>query len=336
MTSQRPILAGVIGLGVGERHVIGYNAAPNCRTVAVCDIDPLRLRQVADRNDVPGRYEDYRRIVEDPDIDVVSVCSYDEAHAEQTIAALRNGKHVMVEKPVALFRRDAEALLRAQQDSGRILTSNLILRRSPRFMELKRMLSAGEFGEVFYAEGDYIHNILWKITEGWRGKQSFYCVTYGGGIHLIDLVRWLIGQEVCEVCGMGNAMCAGGSPYPGEDTIVNLLRFDRGTVAKTLTTFAPQRTQIHALSIYGSKRTFINDIPNGKLFDGDQPKNETAVSTPYPGIEKFDLIPDFVDAIRYGREPIVTSHDVFRVMDVCFAAWESVKAQRTIKVDYLN
>ena len=135
---------------------------------------------------------------------------------------------------------------------------------------------------------------------------------------------------------MGNAVRAGGSAYRGDDTIVNLLRFDRGTVAKTLTTFAPQRPQIHAVSIYGSKRTFVNDIPNGKMFDGDQPENESSVSTPYPGIEKFDLIPDFIQAIRSGREPMVTTRDVFRVMDVCFATWESVKAQRTIKVDYLN
>jgi predicted dehydrogenase len=333
---KQQINAGVIGLGVGERHVVGYNSLPDCHVLAVCDLDPARLKQVADRHDVPRRHTDFRQLVEDPDIDVVSICSYDESHAEQTIAALKNAKHVMVEKPVALFRRDAEAVLRAQQDSGRILTSNLILRRSPRFIELKRMVSAGEFGDVFYAEGDYIHNILWKITEGWRGKQSFYCVTYGGGIHLIDLMRWLINQEIVEVCGMGNAVRAGGSAYRGDDTIVNLLRFDRGTVAKTLTTFAPQRPQIHAVSIYGSKRTFVNDVPNGKMFDGDQPENESSVSTPYPGIEKFDLIPDFIQAIRSGREPMVTTRDVFRVMDVCFATWESVKAQRTIKVDYLN
>ena len=195
------------------------------------------------------------------------------------------------------------------------------------------MLDAGEFGDVFYAEGDYIHSILSKITEGWRGKQSFYCVTYGGGIHLIDLMRWLIGDDVIEVCGMGNAMNAGG--YPGDDTIVNLLRFSRGAVAKTLTTFAPQRPHFHALNLYGSKRTFVNDMPDGKLFDGPEKGNGNAVTTPYPGIEKFDLIPDFIDAVRTGAEPIVTARDVFRVMDICFAACESLEARKTVKVSYL-
>ena len=86
---QRPISAGVIGLGVGERHVIGYNSIPSCRVLAVCDIDPVRLKEVADRHDVPRRHTDFRRLVEDPDIDVVSICSYDDSHAEQTIAVER-------------------------------------------------------------------------------------------------------------------------------------------------------------------------------------------------------------------------------------------------------
>ncbi len=124
---------------------------------------------------------------------MVSICSYDDAHAQQVISALRAGKHVMVEKPLTLHRKDAEQILRAQQDSGRILTSNLILRHSPRFREIRRMIRAGEFGDIFYLEGDYIHQILWKLTEGWRGRMDFYCVTYGGGIHLIDLMRWLLG-----------------------------------------------------------------------------------------------------------------------------------------------
>ena len=276
---MRPLKIGVVGLGVGEQHVIGYKAIPGCEVVAVCDIDADKLATVAERRDIAERYTDARKVTEHPAIDAVSICSYDDAHAQQVISALRAGKHVMVEKPLTLYRKDAEQILRAQQDTG-LLTSNLILRHSPRFREVRRMIKAGEFGDVFYLEGDYIHQILWKLTEGWRGRMDFYCVTYGGGIHLIDLMRWLLGQEVTEVTGMGADRLTAGSRYRYPDTIVNLLRFAGGTLAKTLTTLGPCRPQIHALSVYGTRATFVNDTPDAKLFCGDQ--STTNKLCPFP------------------------------------------------------
>jgi predicted dehydrogenase len=335
MSAAKPLKIGVVGLGVGEQHVIGYQAIPGCEVVAVCDIDPEKLAAVADRHGISERHADACKVTEHPDIDVVSICSYDDAHAAQVISALRAGKHVMVEKPLTLHRKDAEDILRVQQDSGRIVTSNLILRHSPRFREVRRMIRAGEFGDIFYLEGDYIHQILWKLTEGWRGRMDFYCVTYGGGIHLIDLMRWLLGQEVTEVTGMGSDKLTAGSRYRYPDTIVNLLRFAGGALAKTLTTLGPRRPQIHALSVYGTQATFVNDMPEAKLFRGDTADDEGAMSVRYPAIEKSDLLPDFIAAVREGREPDVSPKDVFRVMDICFAAWESVQAKRAVQVSYM-
>lgn len=331
----RQLRVGVIGLGVGEQHVIGYNRLDGVRVTDVCDVDPAKLAEVADRQDVAGRHVDWRRITENPDIDVVSVCSYDDAHAEQCVSAFNNGKHVMVEKPVALHRSDAEAVLRAQQDNKRLLTSNLILRQVPRFREVRRQIQAGEFGEIFAMEGDYIHQILWKIITGWRGKMDFYCSVYGGGIHLIDLMRWMIGQEVAEVCGMGNKILSRDTSYQYDDTYMHILRFQGGALARTMTTFGPQRTKFHSLAVYGTKKTFINDIPHGKVFTGDQPEDESAMTVPYPAVEKSDLIPDFIAAIRENREPVVNHLDVFRVMDVCFAALEAAEQRRVVPVSYL-
>lgn len=332
---MKTLRAGVIGLGVGEQHALSYKAIPGVELQAVCDIDPVRLSEAGDRLSVGERHRDWRRITEHPDIDVVSICSYDDTHAEQAVSAFRHGKHVMVEKPVALNRADAERVVRAQQDSGCYITSNLILRRSPRFMELKRLIEAGEFGDIFYLEGDYIHQILWKIVTGWRGKMDFYCVTFGGGIHLIDLLRWLLGRDVVEVSGMGNKILTAGTDYRYDDTIVNLLRFEGGALGKVMTTFGPQRTKFHSLNVYGTKRTFINDMPNAKLFSGDMPENETAVTTAYPGMAKGDLLPEFIQSIRNREEPLIGARDVFRVMDICLACWQAVQDRRTVPVSYL-
>lgn len=331
---MQKVKIGVIGLGVGERHIVGYNQIPGVSVIAACDMDEDKLNTVCDRQGVDHRFTDYRRLLEDPSIDAISVCSYDNYHAQQVIDAFDAGKHVMVEKPVTLNRDDLVKVIRAQQDSGKRISSNLILRQSPRFIALRDMVQRGEFGDIFYMEGDYIHQILWKITEGWRGQMDFYCVTYGGGIHLIDLMRWIIGEEVTEVAGMGAKKLTRQSQFPYPDTVTNLLRFDSDAMAKTTTTFGPQRRQIHALNLYGTKLSFENGIPDGRLFRGDRPEDEEAFTAPYPAIEKGDLLPDFIDAIRNDREPNVGAKDVFRVMEICFACWESVKNKRNVDVTY--
>jgi predicted dehydrogenase len=332
---HRKLKIGVIGLGVGEQHVIGYQRIPNVEVTDICDIDPSVLKIVGDRNDVPNRHQDYKQITENPNIDVVSIASYDNCHAIQAISAFENGKHVMIEKPLALNRHEAEAILRAQQDSGRFLSSNLVLRKSPRFQELKNWIAKGYFGEIVTIEGDYLHQILWKLTQGWRGEMEFYCVTYGGGIHMIDLMRWLLDEEIVEVCGMSNKKLTRGSKFNFDDTVTNLLKFKSGTVGRTTSNLGAQRPQIHGLSVYGTEKSFINDTPHAKLFHGDNSEDIEIVETNYPGIDKFGLLPDFISSIRKGDEPEVSAKDVFRVMDICFACYESLKAKKTVNVDYL-
>ncbi|MBI4969644.1 MAG: Gfo/Idh/MocA family oxidoreductase [Rhodospirillales bacterium] len=328
------IRAGIIGLGVGERHLVGYAQTPGVEVRAICDIDPVRLAEVGDRHGIAERYQDFRAVTEHPEIDAVSICSHDDAHAEQCISAFRHGKHVMVEKPVVLHRHEGEAVLRAQQESGRLITSNLILRRSPRFEELKRRIDSNEFGDIFCIEGDYVHDILWKLTEGWRGKMAHYCVVYGGGIHLIDLMRWLKGREITQVSAMGANMRSRGSAFRFDDTVLSLMKFDDGAIGKCLTTFGPRRTKFHALNVYGTRKTFVNDLPHAKLFNGDESNDESLITTPYPGMEKGDLIPDFIQAIRDGREARVSSRDVFRVMDVCLAIQDALAKGSTVDVTY--
>lgn len=331
----RVLRVGIVGLGVGEAHLKSYRSLDGVEVSAICDIDPGRLAELGDFYGIAGRSLDYRGITEDPDIDVVSICSYDDSHAEQIVSALNHGKDVMVEKPFVLHRHEADAVLEALQASGRTMTSNLILRESPRFKAVKRMIEADEFGDIFHIEGDYLHQILWKITEGWRGKMDFYCTFYGGGIHLVDLMRWLMDEEITEVCAMGTDVLTRNSSYKYPDTITALLKFAGGATGKCTTSLGPRRTKFHALNVYGSKLSFVNDMPDAKLFSGDRPEDERPMREPYPGMEKGDLLPDFIAAIREGHKPEVNEVDIFRVMSVCFAVWESVQARRSVEVDYL-
>ena len=241
----------------------------------------------------------------------------------------------MIEKPVALNRADAARILRAQSDNDRIISTNLILRHSPRFQELRQRIAAGEFGEVFHGEADYLHEILWKLTSGWRGKMPFYCVTYGGGIHLIDLFRWVTGREVVEVCGMGSNLLTQDSSYKYDDTTSHVLRLDNGGLFRSTTSLGPQRPKFHALSVYGSRKTFVNGRPDAVIYKSDDEADRETVTTPYdPNVGKGGLLADFITAIRMGTQPNVNARDVFRVMDICFACHDAAQSGKTVKVDY--
>lgn len=325
---------GVIGLGVGERHIVGYHEIEGVEVTAICDTDPEKLRQVAERQRIANSYHSAQEMLERESLDIVSICSYDDCHAQHAVAAFEAGCHVMVEKPIALNRRELASIIRAQQDSGRLLSSNLILRQSPRFIEVKQQIDAGLYGDLFYMEGDYLHQILWKITEGWRGKMDFYCVTYGGGIHLIDLMRWCAGQEVREVTAMAAKKLTRTAAFPYPDTMISLLRFEDDLVAKSTTSFGTQRPIMHTLNIYGTQGSFENAVPEARHFSGDTPEDLTSVDTPYPAIEKGDLLPDFIAAIRENRAPKVTARDVYRVMEICFACWDAASTGRTTAVSY--
>ena len=104
--------AGIIGLGVGEWHISGYEQDPRCNVVALCDSDPRRLREVGSRHPKRRLTDDADGVLSDPNIDVVSIASYDACHHKQIIRALENGKHVFVEKPLCLFENELEEMIK--------------------------------------------------------------------------------------------------------------------------------------------------------------------------------------------------------------------------------
>ena len=332
MSDCKTIRAAVIGLGVGERHAAAYRSIPGCVLEAVCDVDLARLRQAGDRLGIERRTADYREITEDPSIDVISICSYDDVHAEQAISAFRNGKHVMIEKPVAQTKPEADAVVAAWRESGKLVTSNLILRRSPRFVELKQRVDAGDLGDVFLLEGDYIHNIDYKLASGWRGRLTHYSPILGGAIHLIDLMWWLKGRPVVRVAAMGTRKNAEKSGFKFDDTNLLIMEFDDSSLAKSLVTLTPRHPKYHALRVFGDKATFVNRIGDADWFEGSEGGVHRPVTAAYPGMEKGDLLPDFINAIRHGHRPIIGHRDVFHIMNVCLAAEESRRTGQFVDV----
>ena len=310
--------AGIIGLGVGEQHIAGYRAHPGCEVVALCDIDAQRLEEVGERHGVAWRTTDPQELLTSPDIDVVSVASYDDAHFEQLRAALSSGKHVFAEKPLVLYEEEAREL-RALLDANPqlVLSSNVPLRESPRFLDLRERVRAGELGELFHVEGDYDYGRRHKLTDGWRGRIPYYSVVLGGAIHVIDLLLWITGRPVVEVTSaIGNGIATRGTQFEHDDFVIATLRFEGGMTGKVTANLGCVSPHFHHIKLYGTDATFINGLPDAVIHrpDGSEP-----ITTAYPGVAKGALIESFVEQILTGTPAKVTADDVFATLDVCFA-----------------
>ncbi len=208
---MKKLRAGVIGLGVGARHIACYETHPDCEVTAICDVDAEKLREVGE--DYPGRRMTERadEILTDPEIDVVSIATFDDVHFEQICLGIEHGKHLMVEKPVCQRPEHlTEIRKRLAESPGIKFSSNHVLRVSSRFQALRRDIQNGDYGELYYLEGDYQYGRLHKITEGWRGKLDYYSVVQGGAVHMIDLLLWLTGERPVEVMAYGTALKVAG------------------------------------------------------------------------------------------------------------------------------
>jgi predicted dehydrogenase len=329
--------AGIIGLGVGEQHIAGYDSHPDCEVIALCDFSSEKLAKARTKYPHVTVTTNADEILEDPGIDVVSIASYDNYHFEQIEKGIGNNKHVFVEKPLCLYEHEAvhiRELLRDKPDLK--MSSNLILRMCPRFQLLKKMIESGELGELFYVEGDYNYGRLPKITQGWRGKIDFYSVVYGGTIHMIDLLLWLSHASVAEVSAYGNNIASKGSDFRHNDLVVSVLRFHNEMLGKVTANFGCVFPHFHALSVYGTKATFINGLEHGLLFETRyRDKGCQKISEDYPGVHKGALIYSFVESILNGSEALVTVEDIFKTMSVCFAIEKATRQTNPVTVKYL-
>ncbi|WHZ25200.1 MAG: hypothetical protein OJF47_004312 [Nitrospira sp.] len=329
--------AGVIGLGVGEKHAEAVARMPECELAAICDMNPAILATVAAKFPGVRAVERDTDILDDPTIDLVCIASYDDCHFSQTMRALEQGKHVFVEKPFVLHEEEARRIREQLRKHPNLrLSSNLVLRRSPRFADLRQRIIAGQFGDLYHLEAEYNYGRLEKITEGWRGKLRFYSAVHGGGVHVADLLMWLAQDRILEVAAAGNALASKGSGFGNFDNVVAVVRFASGAVGKLGVNFGCRLPHFHAVALYGTNATFLNGRDCAWIYTSPDPQVPPIVlDTAYPGVHKGALIENFVKAIQGTGEADVNEEDVFASLSVCFAIERSAHCGLPVKVEYV-
>lgn len=336
-----PLGVAVCGLGIGEQHALAFHRLSTCQLRWLYDLDAARAGEVAGRLGVGAVAPDFQTAVESPDVQIVSIASFDDAHFGQVLQALQTQRHVFVEKPICTAIDELRTMKRAWLAARKLhLASNLVLRAAPLYVWLRKAIQEGELGEIYAFDGDYLYGRIEKITQGWRKDVKDYCVMLGGGIHLVDLMLGITGEKPDTVTCSGNRVCTAGTNFRHDDFLAATYHFPSGLIGRITANFGCVHRHQHVVRIFGTKKTFIYDDQGARIHSSRDANASGAMLNLSPLPEsKGALIPGFVEAILHSelhperREEVAQRE--FDVMSVCLAAREAAGDVGPLKIQYV-
>ena len=223
MSLSNNVRWGVIGLGwFGEVHADNLAEMPDIDLTALCTRTPERLNEIADRLDVKKRYTDYHDLLADPDIDAVSITTHIYDHRDIVIDALRSGKHILLEKPMAPSVADCEQIIEAANVADGFLMVGHICRFDPRISLAKEAIEEGRIGKIISMHAR--RNLSKTIGQTVLDDIS---ALMGDGIHDADLMLWFSKANISTV--YAQEVHPGKNKYP--DAGWSIAKLDNGAVA---------------------------------------------------------------------------------------------------------
>jgi predicted dehydrogenase len=346
----KPIGIGIIGSGgiAQGAHLPAYKALvdEDVRVIAVADVRRETAEQAAKKFEVPHLYEDYRELLKRDDIDAVSVCTPNFMHKRPTIDALEAGKHVLVEKPLAINAAEGREMVAAARRTGKKLQAGLNNRFGSGPQALKRFIEAGELGDVYYARSQALRR---------RGIPSWGVFTQkdkqGGGplidigVHILDLTLWLMGHPK-PVAASGQTYTKFGKregvlglmgqwdtkSFTVEDFGVGFVRFENGATLTLETSFAANlEKEIFNCELFGTEGG-CSLSPLRLYFERNQTLiDATPVFLPQVHTHQAE-IKSFIEAIRDDTEPPVTAEQGLMVTEILDAIYRSADEGREVRI----
>lgn len=329
----------VAGTGwIAGEYARAIEACEDAELSAVVSSDESRARSRLKewgREDVRV-YTDFSAMVRDPAIDAAVLCSTADVRPGQAVEAARCGKHLVIEKPLAM---DRDGLLRMAEELSRHpvrTAAGFVLRWNPGMETIKAMLEDDALGRVFMAQIDYWNHIgpqfsqyRWSRTRALGGSSML-----SAGCHAVDALRWFAG-EVAEVSAYSCRTWAD-SDYEFDPNAIAILKLRNGGVGKiaaSLECRTPYRFHVHLL---GEKGTVVNNRVFSHKYPGQTDYAVIPTIMPESGdVAHFPfgrLIAEFAGAIRRGGRVRTDFEDAVKTMEVCFAIDEAAATGRTVKV----
>jgi predicted dehydrogenase len=342
------VRVGVIGLGMGRHHIAGYQTHPDAEVVAIADLDESRLGQIGDQYNISTRYLSGAEMLQEEELDIVSIATPNKSHAPLTIAALEAGNHALCEKPMAMSADEARAMLAAAKRAGKRLMVNFSYRFTEQSQALKDRVDAGELGDIYFARTVWHRRRGLPKFGGWFGQKG---LSGGGplidlGVHRLDLALWLMGypKPVWVMGSTYNPIAtalaeAQGVDYDVEDLAVGLIKFDNGATLEVEASWAAniKEKELMETRLLGTKGGLVQRNLNETYeFEAELYVERNGahydMALHAPRRRGLSAMNHFVESIVNNAPHIATGEEGLLVMEILDAIYQSAEERRPVQI----
>jgi len=347
-SKRKTLNVGIVGLGwVAGAHIETLKLVDGINVAAVCSrrkLDPVALE--AQFGQPLKVYNQYDKMLKDDRIDVIDICTPHPLHPSQVISAAKTGKHLIIEKPLAIDWPNAKKMRQAIKRSGVNVCVCFECRFSQHFQMIRSIIDKGLLGRLHYGEVDYYHGIgPWYGQYSWNIKKDL-----GGsslltaGCHALDALLMFMDSKVTEVTSYHTQSSAKPfKPYEYPTTSVTILNFADGRIAKVTSCIDCLQPYYFHVHLVGSEGSLLDNRFTSQKLKGLSKDNWSTLQTSlidsgdvghHPYLPQFQA---FVDAVRQGKPMPLTDFDTsFETHRVVFAADRSAAESRPVKISEMK
>lgn len=338
----------VVGLGIGRAHMDAAAASERADLIAVCDLLEKKLAAAKRKYPYVLTYTDFDEMIENPDIDIVSICLPSAMHAEYACKAMAKGKHVLIEKPIDITIEAAEKIEKSRVKFGVTVGVVHQNRYNAPMDAIKSAVDEGRLGTLAVA----------TFGVKWYRDQSYYDGNWhgtwnmdGGGslmnqaVHTVDLMQWLMGEvkSVHSVMGIYN------HNIETEDMTASVITFKSGAAATFVSTTCAYPGISTEISLYGSKGSIEADadlLKTWKIMGDDEDEEEEEMlarygrgngqaKEAYPSLlfGHEAVVEDIISAVLDGHEPRIMPREAIKSVRIVDAIYRSAKTNETVYLD---
>lgn len=329
----------VAGTGwVAGEYVKAIRAHEDCELYGIVTSDAERAgRRLAEWGTEARIWTDFAEMVKDPAVDAVVLCSTPDVRPDQAVLAAQHGKHLVLEKPLALDRQGLAKMTAALRANPVRTAVGFVLRWNPLFETIKALIDDDALGRVFMAQIDYWNHIGPQFNQyRWSaGKELGGSSMLSAGCHAVDALRLFAG-DVTEVTAYS---CRTWNPsdYGYDPNAVALFKLKNGGIGKvscSLECVTPYKFHVHLL---GEKGTIMNNRLFSRKFPGQTDYAEIPTVLPESGdVAHFPfglLVAEFAEAVLHNKRTRCDFEEARKTMEVCFAIDESIATGKSVALE---